>query len=175
MFSSPSQWRSFKLALCCSSGLIMALYSLILVNLIYKDNSTDRYSAISTKLQQETNCQSSSFQSSTNSQNIGSITNKISPQVSNVFDATSLNLQDCLTGVIPLENRSSKQEIIVSPKTFPELWKAATNASETVAKPFPNIHESARAAKVPIFMYHDILPQKEVFFDVTPQELEAHF
>lgn len=175
MFSSPSQWRSFKLALCCSSGLIMAVYSLILVNLIYKDNSTDRYSAISTKLQQETNCQSSSFQSSTNSQNIGSITNKISPQVSNVFDATSLNLQDCLTGVIPLENRSSKQEIIVSPKTFPELWKAATNASETVAKPFPNIHESARAAKVPIFMYHDILPQKEVFFDVTPQELEAHF
>jgi peptidoglycan/xylan/chitin deacetylase (PgdA/CDA1 family) len=24
-------------------------------------------------------------------------------------------------------------------------------------------------------MYHDILPQKQVFFDVTPEELEAHF
>jgi peptidoglycan/xylan/chitin deacetylase (PgdA/CDA1 family) len=24
-------------------------------------------------------------------------------------------------------------------------------------------------------MYHDILPEKEVFFDVTPGELEAHF
>ena len=140
-----------------------------------KDNSTERYSAISTKLQQETNCQSSSFYSSINSQNIGTITNKISPQVSNVLYTTYLNLQDCLTGVIPLENRSSKQEIIVSPKTFPELWKAAKNTSKTVEKPFPNIHKTARPAKVPIFMYHDILPEKEVFFDVTPQELEAHF
>ena len=41
--------------------------------------------------------------------------------------------------------------------------------------PWPEIHEQARLAKVPIVMYHDILPEKEVFFDVTPQELEADF
>ncbi len=40
--------------------------------------------------------------------------------------------------------------------------------------PWPNIQERARLAKVPIMMYHDILPQKEVFFDVTPQEFEEH-
>ncbi len=41
--------------------------------------------------------------------------------------------------------------------------------------PQPHIHERARLAKVPVFMYHDILPEKEVFFDVTPEELEADF
>ncbi|MBF2067361.1 MAG: polysaccharide deacetylase family protein [Calothrix sp. C42_A2020_038] len=39
----------------------------------------------------------------------------------------------------------------------------------------PDIHPHARLAKVPILMYHDILPQKLVFFDVTPAELEQHF
>jgi peptidoglycan/xylan/chitin deacetylase (PgdA/CDA1 family) len=41
------------------------------------------------------------------------------------------------------------------------------------ARPFPAIHEQARLARVPVIMYHDILPTKEVFFDVTPAELEA--
>lgn len=40
--------------------------------------------------------------------------------------------------------------------------------------PWPNIQERARLAKVPVMMYHDILPQKEVFFDVTYQEFEEH-
>ena len=41
--------------------------------------------------------------------------------------------------------------------------------------PFPEINANARLAKVPILMYHDILAEKEVFFDVTPQELTKHF
>ena len=41
--------------------------------------------------------------------------------------------------------------------------------------PSPELNRQARLARVPIFMYHDILPQKQVFFDVTPEELEAHF
>lgn len=40
--------------------------------------------------------------------------------------------------------------------------------------PFPEIHAAARQAKVPIMMYHDILPEKQVFFDVTPEEFEGH-
>ncbi|GAC1465807.1 MAG: polysaccharide deacetylase family protein [Chamaesiphon sp.] len=40
--------------------------------------------------------------------------------------------------------------------------------------PWPNINEQARLAKVPILMYHDFLPKKEVFFDVTPEEFEQH-
>lgn len=38
----------------------------------------------------------------------------------------------------------------------------------------PNINERAKLARVPVFMYHDILPQKEVFFDVTYQEFAQH-
>jgi peptidoglycan/xylan/chitin deacetylase (PgdA/CDA1 family) len=41
------------------------------------------------------------------------------------------------------------------------------------ARPFPEIHDRARSAKVPVIMYHDILPEKQVFFDVTPAEFEA--
>jgi peptidoglycan/xylan/chitin deacetylase (PgdA/CDA1 family) len=40
--------------------------------------------------------------------------------------------------------------------------------------PWPDINPRARMARVPILMYHDILPEKEVFFDVTPEEFEAH-
>lgn len=42
------------------------------------------------------------------------------------------------------------------------------------AQPYPQLHERAKMSKVPILMYHDILPEKEVFFDVTPEEFEAH-
>lgn len=40
------------------------------------------------------------------------------------------------------------------------------------AAPFPEINPRARLAKVPVIMYHDILPEKKVFFDVTPDEFE---
>jgi len=43
------------------------------------------------------------------------------------------------------------------------------------AAPWPEIHPSAQLARVPILMYHDVLEEKEVFFDVTVEELEAHF
>lgn len=38
----------------------------------------------------------------------------------------------------------------------------------------PTIHSRAKQARVPIMMYHDILPEKQVFFDVTPEEFESH-
>jgi poly-beta-1,6-N-acetyl-D-glucosamine N-deacetylase len=37
---------------------------------------------------------------------------------------------------------------------------------------WPNLNAKARQARVPVIMYHDIVPQKKVFFDVTPQEFE---
>ena len=40
-------------------------------------------------------------------------------------------------------------------------------------QPWPLIHERARLARVPVLMYHDVLPEKEVFFDITPEELES--
>ncbi len=41
--------------------------------------------------------------------------------------------------------------------------------------PFPQISDRARAAKIPIIMYHDITAIKDVDWDVTPEELEKHF
>jgi poly-beta-1,6-N-acetyl-D-glucosamine N-deacetylase len=41
------------------------------------------------------------------------------------------------------------------------------------AAPSPQINARARLARVPIVMYHDILPEKQVDFDLTPQEFEA--
>jgi poly-beta-1,6-N-acetyl-D-glucosamine N-deacetylase len=40
--------------------------------------------------------------------------------------------------------------------------------------PWPKIHQRARESRVPIIMYHDIVTQKEVFFDVTVEEFEQH-
>ncbi|MBW4578517.1 MAG: polysaccharide deacetylase family protein [Tildeniella nuda ZEHNDER 1965/U140] len=40
------------------------------------------------------------------------------------------------------------------------------------APAFPEINQRARLARVPVMMYHDILPEKQVFFDVTPEEFE---
>ena len=39
---------------------------------------------------------------------------------------------------------------------------------------WPELSERSQLAKVPVLMYHDILPEKEVFFDVTYEEFEAH-
>ncbi|MEM9218008.1 MAG: polysaccharide deacetylase family protein [Cyanobacteria bacterium P01_F01_bin.150] len=41
-------------------------------------------------------------------------------------------------------------------------------------KPWPEIAGRSRQAKVPVLMYHDILEEKEVFFDVTVEEFAAH-
>ncbi len=41
--------------------------------------------------------------------------------------------------------------------------------------PFPQISDRARAAKIPIIMYHDITAVKDVDWDVTPEDLEKHF
>lgn len=46
--------------------------------------------------------------------------------------------------------------------------------TQLTAKPWPEISDRAKLAHVPVIMYHDILPQKQVFFDVTPTEFEEH-
>lgn len=56
-----------------------------------------------------------------------------------------------------------------------ENWQNTLASQVPQLAPWPNIHSQAKLAKVPVMMYHDILAKKEVFFDVTPQELEKHF
>jgi poly-beta-1,6-N-acetyl-D-glucosamine N-deacetylase len=40
--------------------------------------------------------------------------------------------------------------------------------------PFPNISERAKNARIPIIMYHDITPTKDVDWDVTVEDFERH-
>ncbi|WP_156119945.1 polysaccharide deacetylase family protein [Leptolyngbya sp. KIOST-1] len=42
------------------------------------------------------------------------------------------------------------------------------------AQPWPAIHPQAAEARVPVLMYHDVLEPPEVFFDLTPEDFEAH-
>jgi peptidoglycan/xylan/chitin deacetylase (PgdA/CDA1 family) len=61
-------------------------------------------------------------------------------------------------------------------RIFSALEQYATQAvAYTDASPWPTIHEAAKLARVPVMMYHDVLPEKEVFFDVTTEELEQDF
>ncbi|MGF1492344.1 MAG: polysaccharide deacetylase family protein [Microcoleaceae cyanobacterium] len=46
--------------------------------------------------------------------------------------------------------------------------------SQLNVSPWPTIHDRARLAKVPVMMYHDILPKKIVSFDLTIKEFNRH-
>jgi peptidoglycan/xylan/chitin deacetylase (PgdA/CDA1 family) len=50
----------------------------------------------------------------------------------------------------------------------PGLWQ------QLKAQPWPQIHPRATLGKVPILMYHDVLTEPEVFFDLVPEQLESH-
>ena len=63
---------------------------------------------------------------------------------------------------------STAEEVVLKSTAYPDTLTLS-------AATFPTIHNQAQKAKVPVVMYHDILPKKEVFFDVTPEELEADF
>ncbi|MFH7242938.1 MAG: polysaccharide deacetylase family protein [Spirulina sp.] len=39
---------------------------------------------------------------------------------------------------------------------------------------WPEIHPQATQARVPILMYHDVLSEPEVFFDLVPEQFESH-
>ncbi|MBD1862360.1 polysaccharide deacetylase family protein, partial [Trichocoleus sp. FACHB-46] len=49
------------------------------------------------------------------------------------------------------------------------------NVPAASVAPFPKLHPNALQARVPIMMYHDILPAKKVAYDLTPNELRQHF
>ncbi len=47
-------------------------------------------------------------------------------------------------------------------------------AANLSPQPWPELSERSQLARVPVLMYHDIVAEKEVFFDVTYEEFEAH-
>jgi poly-beta-1,6-N-acetyl-D-glucosamine N-deacetylase len=45
---------------------------------------------------------------------------------------------------------------------------------QLMAEPWPGIHPQATQARVPVLMYHDVLAERGVFFDLLPEEFEHH-
>ncbi|MBR8833278.1 MAG: polysaccharide deacetylase family protein [Stigonema ocellatum SAG 48.90 = DSM 106950] len=62
--------------------------------------------------------------------------------------------------------------------TLPAAQRQLVSSQQLLAylnpSPWPEINERARLARVPVIMYHDIVPKKQVFFDVTQEEFEQH-
>ncbi len=53
-------------------------------------------------------------------------------------------------------------------------WVAHLNAQLESVR-WPQLHERAQLARVPVIMYHDVLEETEVFFDITPSRLNEDF
>ncbi len=97
--------------------------------------------------------------------------------------AVALGEQACeWTGLDPLTHSLQQVKtvnaIAYDPlPTVSGLWELA-NRPEVWARlnpaPFPTIAAAAREARVPIVMYHDITPTKDVSWDVTPTEFAEH-
>lgn len=84
------------------------------------------------------------------------------------YPAEFTNLAAQLVQVASWTGEPTKFLETLSQKLAPQL------AAYFSPSPFPEINEKAKLARVPVIMYHDILPKKQVFFDVTPQEFEQH-
>ena len=86
-------------------------------------------------------------------------------------DALSVQVTSFVSGWVQVANLVEKPEIGIDMliQNFGSQMMAYLTPS-----PWPDISERARLAKVPVMMYHDILPKKQVFFDVTPEEFEQH-
>ncbi len=82
--------------------------------------------------------------------------------------------------VIATRSEQALHQLISQVTQSDLLWDVLVNTVGVVVdthlttQKFPEIHARSRLARVPVLMYHDILPEKQVFFDVTPEELEQH-
>ncbi|MEA5466173.1 polysaccharide deacetylase family protein [Leptothoe sp. PORK10 BA2] len=63
-------------------------------------------------------------------------------------------------------NQSSQSQV--------SQWVANITA-QLEAADWPQIHGRAEIGRVPVIMYHDVLAEKEVSFDITPERLNADF
>jgi ABC-type Zn uptake system ZnuABC Zn-binding protein ZnuA len=95
---------------------------------------------------------------------------QLKPERAAVYRANAQKLTNELTQI----NSWSQPEIATLGAAQQHLISAHELLAYLNPSPWPNINEQARLARVPILMYHDILPKKQVFFDVTPEELEQH-
>jgi biofilm PGA synthesis lipoprotein PgaB len=76
-------------------------------------------------------------------------------------------------------SEQAKAPMVSSPFRGASLHQAAVALKPDVFQQFtgvswPQIHPQATLGRVPILMYHDVLEEPEVFFDLVPEQFEAH-
>lgn len=92
------------------------------------------------------------------------------------FPSQVSNQRACLSEASAAVPVSESPSPLISPQARlanvePLMAKTVTQLS---GLQWPQIHEQARLARVPIVMYHDVLAEQQVSFDLTPAQLEAH-
>ncbi|WP_287241401.1 MULTISPECIES: polysaccharide deacetylase family protein [unclassified Okeania] len=107
----------------------------------------------------------------------------VAQTTSNLKSLKSCNNDNIQLSEISVDNSVNKLLTISNWMTNPEMGLAnlittlgeqTIVAANTIPNPWPTIHERARLGKVPVMMYHDILPKKKVSFDVTVKQFEKH-
>ena len=81
-------------------------------------------------------------------------------------------------GTMALRHNSSPPELSSLPSPSGAIVptpSAEPTKPELPAAPFPTISAKARQVDVPIIMYHDVQPKKDVDWDITPDHLAEHF
>ncbi len=95
---------------------------------------------------------------------------ELQPNQASLYTANTQKITNELTQI----NSWNQSEIA----TLPEAQRQLAIAHELLAylnpTPWPEINPKARLTRVPVIMYHDIVPKKQVFFDVTKKEFEQH-
>lgn len=110
---------------------------------------------------------------------LGAIAHNVSTQGLGAFPGEISASYLCVPPAESVTNADTGAGAIVPGPTRPALASLASAVNPSFigqfrAAPWPEIHEAARTARVPVLMYHDILAEKEVFFDVTVEEFANH-
>jgi peptidoglycan/xylan/chitin deacetylase (PgdA/CDA1 family) len=78
--------------------------------------------------------------------------------------------------LITLEDTLSQiKGVVANPVALTNLELNSDVIAHLLPSNYPLINDRAKNSYIPVIMYHDITPVKDVDYDVTPQELEQHF
>lgn len=95
---------------------------------------------------------------------------QLKPDQASLYTANTQKITNELTQI----NSGSESELVTLRDAQRKLVIAHELSAYLNPTPWPEINPRARLTRVPVIMYHDILPKKQVFFDVTQQEFEQH-
>ncbi len=95
---------------------------------------------------------------------------QLKPDLTSLYTTNTQKITNELTQI----NSGSESEMATLRDAQRKLAIAHQLSAYLNPTPWPEINPRARLTRVPAIMYHDIVPKKLVFFDVTQEEFEQH-